>query len=150
MKGSICQKHLSESKIHPMAQSTWMCNLQKRSITTVLLTKSWLGLSSLQINLKLKVIISKDKKSELLKSLTNDWKSASEIADIAEIQHRSAIKILISMALNGECESKTFEWVDSKLRKRKCMLYRVPKMSVSEQAALLNSVFMNMIGIRND
>lgn len=147
-RGSVCHQQLSELKTQQMEPSTWMCNLRKRSITTVLRTKLSPGSSSLQIKLKVSVKIYKEYKQEIKSAMGNDWLCASDIADKAGIQHRSAIKILINMALNDEVEMTLHEWSDERMRQRKRRMYRIPDVSPAERAELLNKVLISMRGRR--
>jgi hypothetical protein len=73
--------------------------------------------------------------------MSRDWLCASDIANLARVQHKSAIKILLNMAYTNEVDVKLHEWVDARMRNRKIRLYRKPSISEAERAILLNSCF---------
>jgi hypothetical protein len=87
------------------------------------------------------VTLRKTRKAELLNAMGNDWLCASDIANLANVQHKSAIKLLLNMALNGEIEVHTHEWIDERCRHRRKSMYRKPSITDSERASLLNSCF---------
>lgn len=142
MKGNKqCHQQQLKSEIVKMELSTWMLNLHQKSITKVLHTDLFNDSSNLLIHLRLRLRIRKERKQDLLSAMEHNWLCASEIANRAKVQHKSAIKLLVNMALTGEIEMTMHEWIDERMRQRKRRMYRKPSLSEVERAMLLNSCF---------
>lgn len=122
-----------------MALSIWMLSLAQTSKTIRWHTDLSSDLSSLSIRLRLRKEPPQNRQDLLKQAIDTEWRSAREIAELAGVTYKSAIRYLIALD-DDSIDKKMEEWVDSRLRNRKRMIYRRKSMSREEQAQLLNSV----------
>lgn len=127
-----------------MALSIWMLSLAQTSKTIRWRTDLSSDLSSISIRLKLKREPPQNRQELLRQAVDSEWRCAREIAVIAGVTYKSAVRYLLT--IDDSIDRKLEEWTDARLRNRKRWVYRKKSMSSKEQAELLNSVlFFNRI-----
>lgn len=62
--------------------------------------------------------------NRLKEMVTDDWRSAEELAAVTGIQHYTAVKLLMMMVEDGYVITKSINWIDHRSRHRTRHLYK--------------------------
>lgn len=82
-----------------------------------------------------------EKFKRLRSCIDGEWHTARELAELAGIEYKSAVKFLLEMLASGEIVTKTIEVVDSRFRRRHIHLY----CKATSTSDLLNAILKTRV-----